>query len=92
MTPDLTASDGLSAGANDSEQTGKRHQLDVAYLVTNMATNINKTVPGAKWNIKNEDQLVEIWEEREYRLMQDKPKQDRQGEARAETGGVECNR
>ncbi len=45
-------SDGIPAIANESEQTGKCHQPDVAYLVTNMTTNISKTVPRAKCIIK----------------------------------------
>ncbi len=53
--------DRIPTATNESEQTGTRHQPDVAHLVTNMATNINKTVPRAKWNIKDEDQLVELW-------------------------------
>ncbi len=56
LESDQAASDRIPAIVNESKQTRTRHQLDVAHLVTNMATNINKTVPRAKWNIK----LVEL--------------------------------
>ncbi len=78
-TPGRAASNGILAVANESEQTGTCHQSHVAYLVTNKAMNINQTAPRAKWNIENEDQLVELWQQHECRLMQVKPQQGWQG-------------
>ncbi len=59
VIPGQVASSGISAKVK-SEQIGKRHQLDVAHLAANMVMNINKTVPRAKRNIKNEDHLMEL--------------------------------
>ncbi len=59
MSPRRAASDGMPTVAKESEQTGSRHRLHVAYIVTNMEVNINKTVPRTMWNITNENQHVE---------------------------------
>ncbi len=83
-TPDLAASDRILAVANESEQTGTCHQQEAAYLFINMATNINKTVPRAKWNIKNNNTSAASCKTNHNRA--DK------GKARAETGGVGRNR
>ncbi len=37
-----------------------------------------------KWNIQKEDQLVELLQQRECCLMQDKPEQGQQGEGLSE--------
>ncbi len=49
-----------------------------------MALNINKTASQAKWNIKNEEQLVELWQQHKCRLIQDigLPQQGKQGKKR----------
>ncbi len=39
----------------DSRSGCLTNQMLQTFTVTNMAANIEKTVPGAKWKIKNED-------------------------------------
>ncbi len=56
-TPDLAASNRIPAIANESEQTGTRHQLDVASVVTNMAKNIIKLFPETSGILKMKTSL-----------------------------------
>ncbi len=55
---------------NASRLGGITNRILCAFTVT-MATDINKTVAQAKWNIKNEDQLVDLWQQHRCCLMQD---------------------
>ncbi len=76
-----------------SKQTGTRDRPDVAYLVTDIATNKNKTVPQAKWNIKKMKTSLWNYGSNESAIScQTNHNRTDKGKARTETGGVGRNR